>query len=117
MYVTDYTIEMPIIVRGQVVSYANDVDCIISVDERCDLVKVGFRPWALRHRHEHKDTIWITRDSAGDDAIIFQSAVESLKRCKSEIADLCGVPLPAADDDNEYTDPRFRPVSLQRITF
>lgn len=111
MYGTDYTLEVPIVVDGLIVGYSEQ-DCRIVVDECCDLIKVGFSPWTKR-AERLPVAIWITKDSTGDKSIIFQEARESVRRCQVEIADMCEIPWPAQEEP-DYTDPRFRGCARQR---
>ena len=79
-YQCDWSLEIPVTVGGRVVAYCPDVDCVLALDERGDLRKVGFKD-----RHGHA-MVWVF---SGE---IFDLGNEALARDRSHIMELCGIP-------------------------
>lgn len=81
-YVCDWSIELPVTVGGRVVGYCSDIDCILSLDERGDLFKIGFREFG-----KPKDApIWM------HDGTVFRIGQEALERDRDHIMELCEMP-------------------------
>jgi len=102
-YVCDWSLELPVTVGGRVVAYCPDVDCILSLDERGDLFKVGFREFA----QPTDALIWM---HSGAVFCIAQSALESNR---DQIMDLCEI---ASDvrfpprERPEYSSKEYKPA-------
>lgn len=100
-YVCDWSFELPVIVGSQVVAYASDVDCVLSLDERGDLWKVGFKPF------NGDGMVWAFTGPA------FDVAREALAKDRQQIMELCGISsdvrCPPVERP-EYTGPEYRPT-------
>ena len=81
-YVCDWSIELPVIVGGRVVGYCPDVDCVLALDERGDLWKVGFREFA----RATDALIWMHSGA------IFDIAATALAHDRDHIMELCEMP-------------------------
>jgi hypothetical protein len=79
-YQCDWSLELPVTVGGQVITYCPDVDCVLALDERGDLRKVGFKPRA------GNALVWVL---SGE---IFDLGNEALAGNRSHIMELCGIP-------------------------
>lgn len=89
-YQCNWSLELPVTVGGRTVAYCPDVECILSLDERGDLFKVGFREF-----NTPKDApIWMHSGT------VFRIAQEALEGNRSHIMELCEIP----------SDVRFPPV-------
>lgn len=100
-YVCDWSVELPVIVGSTVVAYASDVYCVLSLDERGDLWKVGFRSF------NGDGMVWAFSGPS------FDVAKEDLSRNRESIMELCGIPsdvrCPPVERP-EYTGPEYRPT-------
>lgn len=112
MYATDYDLELPSVVDGLIVNYAEQ-HCRIVVDEHCDLIRLDLRAWTSSVI-KPAPSIKISRDSTGDKNIIFQEAREAVKRCADHIRKICGIPDLIEVGLPDYTDSRFRNSARQR---
>lgn len=100
-YQCDWSLEIPVTVGGQVVAYCHDVDCVLALDERGDLRKVGFKP-------RHGDAlVWVF---SGE---IFNNAVDELHCNRSHIMELCEIPSDVRNppaEPHEYSDDEYKPA-------
>ena len=112
MYVTDYELELAMVVDGLIVGYAEQ-HCRIVVDEHCDLIRLDLRAWTSSVI-KPPPSIKISRDSTGDKSIIFQEAREAVKRCADHIREICGISDLIEVELPDYTDRRFRHAARQR---
>lgn len=100
-YQCDWSLEFPVIVGGQIITYCPDVDCVLSLDERGDLFKVGFKP-------RHGDGMVWTFSGP-----IWNAANEALAGDRSHIMELCEIPsdvrFPPAERP-EYSGDEYRPA-------
>lgn len=87
-YQCDWSLELPVTVGGCVIAYCPDVDCVLALDERADLWKVGFKP------DNGDGMVW---EFCG---LHFDIAKEALARDRAHIMELCEIP----------SDVRFPPV-------
>ena len=102
-YQCDWSIELPVSVGGRVVAYCPDVDCILALDERGDLWKVGFR----EHARPNEAPVWMHSGAA------FRIAQEALAGNRSHIMELCEIPSdvrhPPAERP-EYSGDEYKPA-------
>lgn len=102
-YQCDWSLELPVSVGGRIVSYCPDVDCILSLDERGDLFKVGFREFG-----KPKDPpVWMHSGTE------FRIAQEALERDRHHIMELCEIPSDVRCPPVErpdYTGPEYHPT-------
>ncbi len=81
-YQCDWSIELPVCVGGRIVAYCPDVECILSLDERGDLFKVGFR----EHGKPKDAPVWLHSGA------IFDIANLALVHNRAHIMELCEIP-------------------------
>lgn len=112
MYGTDYTLELPSVVDGLIIGYA-EIDCHVVLDEHADLIRLELGAWT-GSLIKNKPSIRITRASTGDKSIIFQEAREAVRRCEEHLREKCGIPDLIEVELPDYTDPRFRGCAKQR---
>ena len=101
MYVCDWSLEIPVCVGGQVVTYCPDVDCVLVLDERGDLRKVGFKPRA------GNGLVWVL---SGE---IFDIANEALAGNRLHIMEICEIPSDVRQpprDRPEYSGDEYKPA-------
>jgi hypothetical protein len=79
-YQCDWSLELPVTVGARVVGYCPDVNCVLALDERGDLRKVGFKPRA------GNALVWVF---SGE---IFDLGSEALADNRLHIMELCGIP-------------------------
>lgn len=100
-YQCDWSLELPVTVGGTTVAWCPDVDCVLSLDERGDLWKVGFKPthgdgmvWELCGRH-------------------FDIAQQALTHNRSHIMELCEIPSDVRNppaEPHEYSGDEYKPA-------
>ena len=112
MYGTDTELELPMVVDGLIVGYA-ETPCHVVLDEHADLIRLELGAWT-GSLIKNKPSIRITRASTGDKSIIFQQAREAVKRCADHLREVCGIPDLIEVELPDYTDPRFRGCARQR---
>lgn len=104
MYGKDYELELPMVVQGLIVNYA-DTPCYVVLDEHCDLVRIELSAWTASII-KSKPSIRIDRHSTGDDSIIFQEAREAVRRQKDHLREVFGIPDLEPVEMPDYTDSR-----------
>lgn len=100
-YQCDWSLELPVTVGGQIITYCPDVDCVLSLDERGDLFKVGFRPM------HGGDLVWVFSGP------IWDIANEALAGDRSHIMELCGIPSDVRHPPRErpeYSGDEYKPA-------
>lgn len=100
-YVCDWSLELPVIVNNEIVAYCPDVECVLSLDERGALFKVGFKVCDR--------LTWVLGGS------VYEVAAEAVHSDRSHIMELCGVPSDVRYPPIErpdYTGPEYRPVNI-----
>lgn len=101
----DWSLELPVLVGGRIVSYCPDVECILALDERGDLFKVGFR----EHGKPKDAPIWMHSGA------VFRIAQEALEGNRDHIMELCEIPsdvrFPPVERP-EYSGPEYVPTGL-----
>lgn len=112
MYGTDTELELPMVVDGLIVGYA-ETPCHVVLDEHADLIRLELAAWTST-LIKNKPSIRITKASTGDKSIIFQEAREAVKRCEEHLREVCGIPDLIEVEMPDYTDPRFRGCARQR---
>jgi len=100
-YQCDWSLELPVTVGGRVIAYCPDVDCVLSLDERGDLFKVGFKP-------VHGDgMVWVFTGP------IWDAANEALAGDRSHIMELCEIPSDVRNppaERPEYSGDEYKPA-------
>jgi len=104
MYGTDYELELPVVVDGLIVNYA-ETRCHVVLDEHCDLIRIELGAWTASII-KPRFSIRIDKHSTGDKSIIFQEAREAVKRCEDHLRELCGIPYLEPVEMPDYTDSR-----------
>jgi hypothetical protein len=104
MYGTDTELELPMVVDGLIVGYA-ETPCHVVLDEHADLIRLELGAWT-GSLIKNKPSIRITKASTGDKSIIFQEAREAVKRCEEHLRELCGIPYLEPVEMPDYTDSR-----------
>lgn len=100
-YQCDWSLELPVTVGGRIVAYCSDVDCILSLDERGDLFKVGFRPI------HGGDLVWVFSGP------IWDIANEALAGDRAHIMELCEIPSDVRNPPRErpeYSGAEYKPA-------
>ena len=99
----DWSVELPVTVGGHVVGYCPDVDCVLALDERGDLFKVGFREFA----RPTDALIWMHSGA------IFDIANLALTHNRAHIMELCEIPSdvrhPPAEQP-QYSGKEYKPA-------
>jgi hypothetical protein len=102
-YQCDWSLELPVSVGGRVVGYCPDIDCILSLDERGDLFKVGFREFG----RPTDACVWMHSGA------IFDIANIALTHNRDHIMELCEIPSDVRNpprDCPEYSGDEYKPA-------
>tara|TARA_R110000868_G_C10774487_1_gene754983 strand:+ start:69 stop:389 length:321 start_codon:yes stop_codon:yes gene_type:complete len=104
-YVCDWSLELPVIVGGRIVAYCPDIECILALDEKGDLSKVGFR----EHGKPKDPPVWLHSGT------VFRIAHEALANNRDHIMELCEIPSDvrfSPRERPEYTGPEYHPINI-----
>ena len=102
-YVCDWSLELPVTVGGRVIAYCPDVDCVLALDERGDLFKVGFREFAW----PTDALIWMHSGA------VFSIAEEALAGNRDHIMELCEISSDVRfqpRERHEYSGDEYKPA-------